>query len=129
MPTVPQVDTEMIEIYRRYTTLRETLQPYIVAAAADAAAGQPNVRPMPFEKRKDRRQRDRWDQKLLGPDLQVAPVWRTGERARQVYLPRGRWRDYFEPARLFDGPTTVTVEVPLDAIPVFVRDGAMVPGP
>jgi alpha-glucosidase (family GH31 glycosyl hydrolase) len=129
MPTVPQVDTEMIEIYRRYTTLRETLQPYIVAAAADAAAGLPIVRPRPFENRKDSRLRDRWDQYLFGPDLLVAPVWRTGERARQVYLPRGRWRDYFEPARLFDGPTTVTVEVPLDAIPVFVRDGAMVPGP
>jgi len=28
-----------------------------------------------------------------------------------------------------DGPTLLTVDVPLDAIPVFARDGAVVPGP
>jgi alpha-glucosidase (family GH31 glycosyl hydrolase) len=129
MPTAPALDTEMIDIYRRYTTLRETLQPYVVAAAAAAAAGMPLVRPMAFEDRKDRRLRDRWDQYFLGPDLLVAPVWRSGARSREVYLPRGRWRNYFDRTQAFEGRTTVTVDVPLDAIPVFVRDGAEVPGP
>jgi alpha-glucosidase (family GH31 glycosyl hydrolase) len=129
MPTTPQVDQELIGIYRRYTTLRHTLQPYVVAAAAAAAEGLPIVRPMAFEDQKDRKLRDRWDQYMFGPDLLVAPVWRTGERSRQVYLPRGRWRSYFDPSRTFEGRATVTVDVPLDAIPVFVRDGAVVPGP
>ena len=129
MPTSPAVDTELIEIYRRYTRLRETLQPYIVAAAAAAAEGLPIVRPMPFEDQKDRRLRDRWDEYLFGPDLLVAPVWRTGERSREVYLPGGRWRNYFAPSEVVEGPRTIAVDVPLDAIPVFVRDGAVVPGP
>jgi alpha-D-xyloside xylohydrolase len=129
MPTTPALDTELIDIYRRYTTLRETLQPYIVAAAAEAAQGMPIVRPMPFEDQKDRRLRDRWDQYLFGPDLLVAPVWKVGERTREVYLPRGRWRNYFDPSQVVDGPTTLTVDVPLDAIPVFARDGAVVPAP
>jgi alpha-D-xyloside xylohydrolase len=129
MPTAPTVDTELIDIYRRYTTLRETLQPYVVAAAAAAAQGLPIVRPMPFEDRKDRRLRDRWDEYLFGPDLLVAPVWQTGARSREVYLPKGRWRNYFEPSETFGGRATITVDVPLDAIPVFVREGAVVPGP
>jgi alpha-D-xyloside xylohydrolase len=129
MPSAPRVDDELIAIYRRYTTLRATLQPYVVAAAAAAATGMPMVRPMPFADRKDRRLRDRWDQYLFGPDLLVAPVWRTGERSRSVYLPRGRWRDYFDPSRTFEGRSTIEVDVPLDAIPVFVREGATVPGP
>jgi alpha-D-xyloside xylohydrolase len=129
MPTEPRYDQEMIDIYRRYTRLRHTLQPYLVAAARDAASGMPIVRPMPFADRKDRRLGDLWDQYLFGPDLLVAPVWKVGERQRTVYLPRGRWRSYWDRSQTFRGRRTVTVDVPLDTIPVFIRDGAEVPGP
>jgi alpha-D-xyloside xylohydrolase len=129
MPTEPPYDQELIDIYRRYTTLRHTLQPYVVAAARDAAAGLPIVRPMPFADRKDRRLGDLWDQYLFGPDLLVAPVWKVGERQRSVYLPRGAWRSYWDRSRQFRGRRTIAVDVPLDTIPVFVRDGAEVPGP
>ncbi len=129
MPTTLTQDDEMIDIYRRYTRLRETLQPYIVAAAAAAATGVPLVRPMPFVDRRDERLRDLWDQYLFGPDLLIAPVWRVGQRSREVYLPRGRWRNYWAPGQVYRGRRTLVVDVPLDAIPVFVRDGASVPGP
>jgi alpha-D-xyloside xylohydrolase len=129
MAPEPHYDGELIDIYRRYTTLRATLQPYIVAAARGAAAGMPIVRPMPFADRRDRKLGDLWDEFLFGPDLLVAPVWKTGERERAVYLPRGKWRNYWDRSRVFKGRRTITVDVPLDFIPVFVRDGAAVPGP
>src|SRR5262245_23468479 len=129
MDTTPAYDTEMIDIYRRYTRLRVTLQPYIVAAAAEASSGMPIVRPMPFADRKDRKLGDLWDQYLFGPDLLVAPVWKVGQRSRTVYLPRGRWRSYWDPSKVLKGKRTITVDVPLDTIPVFVRAGADVPKP
>ena len=129
MPTTPRVDDEMIAIYRRFTQLRVTLQPYIVAAAARARWGMPLVRPMPFFDRKDRKLADLWDQYLFGPDLLVAPVWKVGQRSRTVYLPRGTWRSYWERGRVYRGRRTITVNVPLDTIPVFVRADAEVPGP
>jgi alpha-glucosidase (family GH31 glycosyl hydrolase) len=129
MPTTPAYDPELIDIYRRYTQLRATLHPYVVAAAAEAATGMPIVRPMPFFDRTDRRLADRWDQYLFGPDLMVAPVWQVGVRSRDVYFPRGRWRSYWDPAAVFTGPRTVAFDVPLDTILVFRRDGAVVPGP
>jgi alpha-glucosidase (family GH31 glycosyl hydrolase) len=129
MPTDPAFDQEMIDIYRRYTRLRETLQPYLVRIAAEAATGMPMARPMPLVDRKDRKLRDVWDQYMLGPDLLVAPVWRIGERRRDVYLPRGRWRSYWDPSQVLKGKRVVSVDVPLGDIPVFVRDGAEVPGP
>jgi alpha-D-xyloside xylohydrolase len=130
MPTEPSFDEEMVEIYRRYTRLRETLLPYVVAAAREAGAtGLPVVRPMPFYDRSDPRLRDLWDEYLFGPDLLVAPVWRTGERARSVYFPRGRWRSYWNAGEVHEGGTTAVVAAPLDVIPAFVRDGAEVPGP
>jgi alpha-glucosidase (family GH31 glycosyl hydrolase) len=129
MDTTPAYDTEMIDIYRRYTKLRVTLQSYIVAAASEASAGMPIVRPMPFADRKDRKLEDLWDQYLFGPDLLVAPVWKVGQRSRTVYFPRGKWRSYWDASQVFKGRRTVTVDVPLDTIPVFVRAGADVPKP
>jgi alpha-glucosidase (family GH31 glycosyl hydrolase) len=123
MPTAPAYDQEMIDIYRRYTQLRVTLQPYIVAAAAGAATGMPIVRPMPFLDRKDRMLGDLWDQYMFGPDLMVAPVWRIGERSRSVYFPKGTWRSYWDASQVWHGPRTVTLDVPLDTILVFQRGG------
>jgi alpha-glucosidase (family GH31 glycosyl hydrolase) len=129
MPTTPHYDTELIDIYRRYTRLRATLQPYVVAAAREAAAGMPIVRPMPFFDRRDRRLADRWDQYMFGPDLMVAPVWKVGQRGRVVYFPKGRWRSYWDRTQAWRGPRTAELVAPLDTILVFEREGAAVPGP
>jgi alpha-glucosidase (family GH31 glycosyl hydrolase) len=118
----------MIDIYKRYVVLRHALQPYIVAAAREAGrTGMPIVRPLVFAFRDDPAVANLWDQYLFGPDLLVAPVWRIGQRSREVYLPRGTWRNYWNDAERFEGPTTLTVDVPLDSIPVFVRGDAAVP--
>jgi alpha-glucosidase (family GH31 glycosyl hydrolase) len=127
MPTEPRYDTELIDIYRRYTRLRAHLQPYIVAAARDAAVGLPIVRPLVFLDRRDRKLRDLWDQYLFGPDLMVAPVWKIGQREREVYFPRGRWRSFWNADEQYRGPRTATVPVPLDTIPVYVRGDAPAP--
>ena len=129
MPTAPAFDQEMIDIYRRYTTLRATLQPYIVTAARQAATGLPIVRPLPFFDRRDPKLADRWDEYLFGPDLLVAPVWKVGERGRLVYFPKGRWRSYFDRTQSYPGRRTVKFPVPLDTILVFEREDATVPGP
>lgn len=129
MPTEPNFDPELIEIYRRYTKLREILQPYIVAAAREASAGVPLARPMPLVYPRVPELSDRWDQYLFGPDLLVAPVWEIGQRSREVYLPSGTWRNYWDSSQVYQGRQTVTVEAPLALIPVFVRDGAAVPSP
>lgn len=131
MPTEPRVDEELIEIYRRYSEIRVALAGHLASLAAEAGrSGMPLARPMVFHDRTDPALRDLWDQYLLGPDLLVAPVWRTGQREREVYLPRGRWRSWWDPAdEVVTGPRRVTVAAPLDRIPVFVRDGADVPAP
>lgn len=128
MPTQPSYDEQMIDIYRRYTQLRVTLHDYILAAAQQAGeTGLPIVRPLVFAYRDDPNVRDRWDEYLFGPDLLVAPVWKVGERSREVYFPRGDWRSYWNESERYEGPTAVSVDVPLDVIPVFVRGGAHLP--
>jgi alpha-D-xyloside xylohydrolase len=128
MPTEPKLDTEMIEIYRRYTQLRQDILGYIVRIARQAGqSGLPMVRPMTFLDPADPELADRWDQYLFGPDLMVAPVWRVGERSREVYFPRGAWRSLWDDSQRFEGPSTVAFDVPLDTILVFIRADARSP--
>jgi alpha-glucosidase len=56
------------------------------------------------------------DQFMLGDNILVAPV--TGKTTnRQVVLPKGKWTD--ETGKTFKGGQTITIDVPLNRIPVF----------
>lgn len=89
----------------------------------------PIARPLVFAYPDDPNVLDLWDEYLFGPDLLVAPVWRVGARARDVYFPAGSWVGYWDESFVVDGPVTLSVAAPLDEIPVFVRAGASVARP
>jgi len=65
------------------------------------------------------------DQFLVGANLIVAPVV-AGQETRDVYLPPGGWRDFWSGTR-YDGDRAITVDVPLERIPMFVMDGSLLP--
>ena len=55
------------------------------------------------------------------------PVTTPGTVATEsVWFPPGRWTDWFTGAT-FTGPSTHTLTVPLDRMPVFVKNGAIIP--
>jgi alpha-glucosidase (family GH31 glycosyl hydrolase) len=129
MPTEPNYDQQMIDIYRRYTTLRRDLVPYIYQHALETGrSGKPIARPLVFDYPDDPRTKDLWEEYLFGDDILVAPVWRVGQRTQHVYLPAGDWVDYWNPARRVAGPADLDEDVPLDRVPIFVRAGATVLG-
>lgn len=122
MPTEPRFDEEMIAIYRRYTRLRERLLDRLAAAASEARrSGLPIVRPLVFDYPDDPEVADLWDEYLFAADLLVAPVWRTGQRSREVYLPAGAWESFWNPGQTYRGPVRLRLEAPLDQILVFRR--------
>jgi alpha-glucosidase (family GH31 glycosyl hydrolase) len=128
MPTEPHYDTEMIDIYRRYVTLHHELVPLLYSLGIEAhASGRPLARPLLFDFADDANVADLWDQFVLGRDLLVAPLWKSGARSREVYFPRGTWIDWNDPHRRIVGPTRTTVDAGLDQLPVFVRAGGIVP--
>lgn len=65
------------------------------------------------------------DQYLAGPDLLVAPMF-TGEKSRQVILPTGNWYDFYTGDYAGNGEI-IRVTPGLDKIPVYVRDGGIIP--
>ncbi len=65
------------------------------------------------------------DQYMAGEYLLVAPVF-TGQKERTVVLPKGNWYDFYTGEYAGNGES-ITVSPGLDRIPVFVKDGAVIP--
>ena len=129
MPTEPRYDEEMIDIYRTYTQLHHDLVDYMYAFAVnESVVGRPLVRPMVFDYPDDPAVKGMWDQYFFGRQILVAPVWQSGLRERQVYIPEGAFVDYWDPGTVHAGPKTITVEAPLDRIPFFIREGTEILG-
>ncbi len=127
MPFRPRNDPEMTDVYRRYVVLHDSIAPYLADLAAEAhETGMTEVRPLVFRWPDEPEAQDRWDEWLLGDDLLVAPVWRSGDREREVWFPPGRWVDVWDRDVVIDGPTTRTVEAPLDVLPIYAAEGATV---
>jgi alpha-glucosidase (family GH31 glycosyl hydrolase) len=64
------------------------------------------------------------DQYMVGDNLLVAPMF-TGETERTVILPDGKWFDFYTGTLVGEG--TITTKPGLDKIPLFVRDGGIIP--
>lgn len=125
MPTEPHFDQQMLDIYERYVVLHHALGDYLMGLAKEAhRTGAPLVRPLAFNFPHDPKAADRWDEWQLGNDLLVAPVWQSGARSRTVYLPKGRWIDFWDRHDVINGPVELTVDVPLDRIPLYVAQGS-----
>lgn len=65
------------------------------------------------------------DQYMAGEYLLVAPMF-TGKQTRTVILPKGKWFDFYTGEYAGDGEV-ITVTPGLDKIPVYVKDGGIVP--
>jgi alpha-D-xyloside xylohydrolase len=64
---------------------------------------------------------------MFGPGILVAPVTAFGARQRRVYLPAGAEWTHTDSGCRYPGGGHVTVDAPLESIPLFVRDGADTP--
>ena len=65
------------------------------------------------------------DQYLVGDNILVAPVF-AGETERNVVLPQGNWYDFYT-GELVGNGAIVTIPAQLNRLPLFVKDGGIVP--
>ena len=126
LPRPPSYDELLIAAWRFYARLHDRLADYTWAQALEAhRTGMPIVRPLFLLDPAAPAAWSNWWTFAYGPDLLVSPVWQKGQREQQVYLPSGhRWRDAWQPDRIYDGGQTLHVPVELHQIPIFVREGA-----
>jgi alpha-glucosidase (family GH31 glycosyl hydrolase) len=134
-------DEDVRPVWRKFAKLRTQLFPYVWAAAHEyQATGMPLMRHLALAYPNDPRvyTAEAEYEYLFGPDLLAAPVIEEGSRSRIVYLPPGDWLNFWEAttydeatgrfdaapaAEVISGGRLVTVDAPLDQIPLFVRAG------
>jgi alpha-D-xyloside xylohydrolase len=117
---------ETAQIAHRYLELRYRLLPYIYTQAAQSCRnGLPMVRPMALEFQDDPTTQRLDTQYMFGDDFLVAPVL-SADHAVQVYLPKGKWVDYWS-KKPISGGKWLSLTAPLDILPLWVRSGAIIP--
>jgi alpha-glucosidase (family GH31 glycosyl hydrolase) len=118
---------ECNRLCRRYAGLHLEFAPIILQFAQEAArSGQPIIRPVWWSTPAagDERALLCDDEFLLGDNVLVAPVVHQGQRARDIYLPPGAWRDHWTD-QVVEGPSELKdYPAPLDVLPIFHRRGA-----
>jgi alpha-glucosidase len=122
-PEVERVCREAIE-------LRYRLLPYLYTALHHAAAeGLPMLAPLALVHPDDEAvRRDAPDGFYVGDRLLACPVLDEGQAEAEVYLPDvpGGWFDFRAGAR-HPGGAHLRVATPLDALPLYVRAGTVLP--
>lgn len=115
---------DTLATFAGYARLHRALMPYLHGLAEQASrTGLPLIRPLWLAEPADPVAWTVADTYLLGADLLVAPVVTAGARNRPVYLPAGRWRDYWT-GDVITGARWIIADAPVQRIPLFVRAGA-----
>jgi alpha-D-xyloside xylohydrolase len=116
---------EAVEVTRAFARLKNSLMPYLWAAAVQAhEEGIPVMRAMLLEFPEDRTCAFLDRQYMLGPDLLVAPVFSDAGDVH-VYVPAGEWTSWWDGSAV-TGPGWVRQTHGFDSLPLLVRPGAVI---
>lgn len=117
---------QVTAVVRRMLELRMSLIPYLYSAFNSyRATGMPPVRALVMDWPDDPQTHRVDDQFMVGPSLMVAPMF-AGQAKRHVYLPKGRWHDYWT-RELHDGGRVIETALPTHQVPIYVKDNSLLP--
>ncbi len=127
-PTEPWMFGKQAEtINRKYLNLRYQLLPYNYSLAyQNYRTGIPFARPLFWMEPENELLLNESSTFMWGDALLVSPVVEAGQTKKEVVLPAGNWIDYWTDASVTGG-RKVTVDAPLEKIPLFVKSGSIVP--
>ncbi len=111
-----------------YNKLRYRLMPYIYSLAGQTYHKDYTImRGLVMDFAHDTATHNIGDQYMFGPSLLINPVYNYGQRSREVYLPKGQgWYNLYTGAYT-KGGKKVTADAPYERMPVFVKEGSIIP--
>lgn len=107
-------------IFRTVCEQRMEMLPTLYTCTNSTASNGVLMQPLAYHNLSDTKTYDMWDEYIFANTFLVAPIFST-DNSRDIYLPEGIWIDYYDHTQQIEGPVTISRDVPLDRIPVFVR--------
>ncbi len=127
--TEPWMYSRVKDLIRDAMLFRYRLLPHLYSLEYEASQnGAPIMRALVYEFQNDPKVYDESFEYLFGRDILVANVLEPGAVTKQVYLPAGtKWYDWCNDFACYEGGQTIEIPVTLSSIPMFLREGAIVP--
>ncbi|MCP4976833.1 MAG: DUF4968 domain-containing protein [Maribacter sp.] len=120
-------DSDVTDIVRKYIELRYQLLPYLYTMFWKYSKnGEPMVKPLVYFDQEDPQTHFRTDEFIFGEHILVCPVQEPNAQGRRTYVPRGKWYNYWND-EVVEGGKEKWVEADIDIIPLFVKEGAIIP--
>ncbi|TWJ02219.1 alpha-glucosidase [Mucilaginibacter frigoritolerans] len=114
-------------INRKFIELRYRLLPYLYSTFWEHHRyGFPILRPVVMQEQEEISNHFRQDEFTYGDKILVCPVLEPGQLSRTVYLPKGKWYNFWT-YELIDGGKEIEVPTPLETIPLFIKAGSVIP--
>ncbi|TKD63455.1 glycoside hydrolase family 31 protein [Flavobacterium sp. ASW18X] len=118
---------EITDIVRKFIELRYELLPYLYTAFYKYVEdGVPMLQSLVYFDQADTQTHFRTDEFIFGEQILVCPVQEPNSQGRRMYVPKGKWYNYWTD-ELVEGGVERWVSAPLDKIPLFIKEGAMIP--
>jgi alpha-glucosidase (family GH31 glycosyl hydrolase) len=112
------------KIFRDCATQRMELQPFFYSLANTSSENGVLMKPLAYVYPNDAKTYNIWNEFLVGNTFLVAPIV-DATRTRSVYLPEGTWYSFYDTKRIYEGSKDISVTLPLENAPVFIRSNSL----
>ncbi|MDU8887263.1 glycoside hydrolase family 31 protein [Yeosuana sp. MJ-SS3] len=120
-------DEDVTNIVRKFIELRYQLLPYLYTAFWQYAdEGIPMLKSLVLFDQDDVHTHYRTDEFIYGDKILVCPIIEPNAKGRRMFVPRGKWFNFWTD-KIVKGGKEMWVDADIDSIPVFVKEGAIIP--
>ncbi len=114
-------------IVKKFIELRYQLLPYIYTSFwRYANEGIPMIKSLVLYDQEDIHTHYRNDEFVIGEKILVCPITEPNAKGRRMYFPYGNWYNLWT-EEIMEGGQELWVDADLDTMPVFVKEGAIIP--
>lgn len=118
---------DVIDITRKFVELRYQLLPYLYTMFwRYTEEGIPLIKSLVYYDQDDLQTHYRTDEFIFGEQILVCPIMEPNSKGRRMYIPKGNWYNYWTD-EFHAGGKEYWVEADIDSMPLFVKEGAIIP--
>ncbi|MGC1473334.1 MAG: glycoside hydrolase family 31 protein [Psychroserpens sp.] len=119
--------SEITDIVRKFIEIRYQLLPYLYTAFwRYVENGTPLLKSLVLYDQEDVQTHYRTDEFVFGDHILACPILEQNAKGRRMYIPKGRWYDFWSDSTI-KGGRELWVDADLDSMPIFVKEGAIIP--